>query len=285
MSPETASLLTTENFEAVRSWIENPEGDPPAFARGFVATLCSSYSSLTGDRIPSACRGASRLTLESIMREARREDELRQQERETPTVPAPQEKPAPAPVPEAAAAPAKPSPRLDDGTLPLPDENGFLETGTDSLDLAGAVAWHYARTDMAVTKGRSINMTFLQTTLYIIYGTYLAQRGARLTAEHPQMWKYGPVFPRVYGKMSKGITENAQAAEAIREKDPVLDEFIGRIIRINLQKRPSDLAAEHTAPSSPWGKCHRENPDRWYGSLDDRVIASWFKKSIEKSRG
>ena len=282
MSPETARLLTAENFEALRSWIKNPEGDPPAFARGFIATLCSTYSSLTGERIPGACRSASRLTLESIMREARREDELREQERARASVP---ETPsAPVRVPESAAAPAKPLPRLDDGTLPLADENGYLETGMDSLELAGAVAWHFEHTDIAVTKGKKLNMSFLQTTLYVIYGTYLAQRGARLTTEHPQLWKYGPVFPRVYGKMSNGIVPNETAAKTIREKDPVLDEFVGRIIRINLQKRASDLMAEHTAPSSPWGKCRKENPDRWYGALDDTVIAAWFRKSIEKSR-
>ena len=189
-------------------------------------------------------------------------------------------------MPKPAEPPKTPAPlpKIGDNTIPFTDENGFLEAGKDSLDIAKAIAWHYTDAGVSAIRGRPISMKFLQMTLYVVYGTFLAQRLTRLTAERPQMWKFGPIFPRVYNKMSKGIVPDAAAAQAIREQDPSLDEFIGRIVRINAEKTTKELDKTHKAPTSPWGRCLQEYPDKWGTVIDDRTIAAWFQKDLEKAR-
>ena len=73
--------------------------------------------------------------------------------------------------------------------------NEVLSSELDSILLAKSLR------HMAVIEGIELTQSQIQTILYIAYGVRLATKGERLTSEHPQMWQYGPVFPRAYNKL------------------------------------------------------------------------------------
>ena len=276
----TPSVLTGSNFEAMLAWMSSEGSEAPPFAEEFMVTLDILYMTRSGRslrRARTTDMPSSRLSLTYL------------KENPLPEKAAPSPSPARKEALEAiatnqaprAAAPAR---RLGDGDIPFTDENGFREAGLDSLDVAKAIAWHYADIGASAIRGCPLSLSFLQKILYVVYGTFLAERGTRLTAEHPQMWKFGPVFPRVQNKFEKGITADRETAMTLKEKDPSLDEFIPRIIRILSEKSSKDLKGIHTSPSSPWGKCLQEHPDKWSTAIDDREIATWFRKDIDKTR-
>ena len=60
---------------------------------------------------------------------------------------------------------------------------------------------------MAVIEGIELTQSQIQTILYIVYGVRLAQMDERLISEHPQMWQYGPVFPRAYNRLRKDASD------------------------------------------------------------------------------
>lgn len=272
-------ILTGNNFQALVRWMGSENEPAPPFAEEFMVTLDLLYMAKTGNDIPrrrAPSRAASKLTLGYIASEEPK-------------------KAAPAPATEIRRKfldriedlGEKPSaPRAGDGVIPFSDENGFRECGMDSFEIAKAIAWHYTYTDVEGSK-RPLSMNFIHATLFTIYGTFLAERNARLTTEHPQMWHYGPIFPRVktqFEKVRNLITEGQQSAARIRQQDPVLSEFIKDTIRRNASRRMKDITDPMTSPSSPWGICRKENPDKWGTVLDDNEIARWYRKLIDKSK-
>lgn len=290
MEATRITVLTEENFRSLIQWLHSDAEAAPAFADTFMTSLDALYMSRSGLRIRrKAATAASKLSLSYITEEKNKEERRRAARESSPldeleaaAPEAPQAEPMATPT--EIATPKSPLPQIGQDALPIPNDDGFLEAGLDSLTLAQAVCWHYANTDSEITRGKAITMSFLQTVVYIIYGTFLAKRRTRLTSEHPQMWKYGPVFPRVYNKQPRDPEANKAAARAIREKDPSLDEFIQRIIRINAEKRITDITKTHTSESSPWGICKKNNPDKIGTQLDDKAIAQWFRKAIDKTK-
>lgn len=282
MEQKIPDILSKDNYEALMSWIASPGSEQPAFASQFMTTLDALYMSRSEQTIRRRPAGTtpSKLSLEYIMSQAGRTESDRPLHKDV----------KPNPVLEdltalAESLPEKTSPRIEDNTLPLQDENGFKEAGLDSIRLAGAVAWHWSQLDRSLTGGRPVSMSFLQMTLYIIYGTVLAERGTRITSERPQMWRFGPVFARAYSNLTKrGISPNEEATEEIQHSDPSLDEFISRITRINAGKKLSDLSKYHMSKSSPWGQCNKRNPEKWSTPLDDNELRDWFRHIIDKSK-
>lgn len=275
------SVLSRSNYAKMLFWLENRECPVPAFAESFMTTLNYLYIDRQGT-IPMKRRPvrndtpASRLSLESLIEDTpKKENDNRTQETAMDEIEKEAQKTVP--VPETPA-------HIGDDTLPYKNEDGFREAGYDSAELAKAIAWHYDRINPNERNGRPISMNFLQTVLYTIYGTVLAERGIRLTTEHPQMWQYGPMFARVYSKMKHGIIAEEKAAIALREKDPSLDEFINRIIRINARKRNKELSELHTSKTSPWGRCLKANGEKWSSQISDTDIADWFRRYIDKSK-
>ena len=280
-------ILSHESFGKILEWLSDPEKEAPEGASDFVTTLDLLYMTRTGEPIRRrAVRSpAARLSLRSIM-ETSEEDEARQREERRLKAEEARRRALDAissPEGKTFTEERFPTPRIGDGQIPFTDDNGYAEGGLESLLLARAIAWHYAQAGNAITGGRPLSMTFLQAILYITYGTALAERNVRLTDEHPQMWKYGPIFPRVYKKLSKAIPADGAAADEIRKKDPVLDEFLSRTIRSSAEKKISELTKTHTSPGSPWGRCLKRNPEKWSTSLDDNEIRDWFRKSIDNN--
>lgn len=281
METRIPDILSKENYEALLEWMADPDAEAPAFAESFMTSLDALYMNRSGRALRRRGSASSRLTLEFLMSEEAQRPPVRH------AAPAPNPvleelTDGPEPLPE---TPKGQAPRIGDNILPLTDESGFREAGLDSVRVAGAIAWHWSRLETAITKGRQASMSFIQLTLWITYGTLLAERKTRLTAEHPQMWKYGPAFPRVYNRNGKTpISPDREAAEEIRRADPQLHEFLERTVRTNALKGTGKLSDIHTAKSSPWRECLRRNPDKWSTPLDDAETAAWFRKYIDQSK-
>ena len=77
------------------------------------------------------------------------------------------------------------------------NESREVSCELDSVQLAKTLR------HMAVIEGIALTQSQIQTILYIAYGVRLATKNERLTMEHPQMWQYGPVFPRAYNRLRK----------------------------------------------------------------------------------
>ena len=137
-----------------------------------------------------------------------------------------------------------------------------------------------ARTIVNISKhqGHDINMTQLQAILYIMYGVYLAKKEKRLIEEHPQMWEYGPVFPRAYNKLRKEKTDGQAESDSLKKDHPDIWQFISDSFLRYAWTTGSVLVAPHTASGSPWAKTRKQSPDKWGVAIDDTLIRDWFAK-------
>ncbi|MCF0168481.1 MAG: hypothetical protein HUJ93_07585, partial [Bacteroidales bacterium] len=81
--------------------------------------------------------------------------------------------------------------------VPSDERVGDKPSELDSLTIGRVIRY------MGTAEGHPLNMSQIQIILYISYGVCLAGTGERLTSEHPQVWQFGPVFPRAYNKLRK----------------------------------------------------------------------------------
>lgn len=133
---------------------------------------------------------------------------------------------------------------------------------------------------LASSAGGQMTSSRAQMILYCVYGSYLVRNGARLDIEHPQVWKYGPVFPRAYKKGSlndRGVCDEAYAE--LVEKDPEVASLVSDKTSALLYTPMADLNACHRSVQSPYGKTLRKNPDKWGTQIDDGLIADFFGHS------
>lgn len=270
METATITLLARENYDSILDWLSGRAPEQPEVAEPFIRALSKAFTERTGTNLFQHAGSGHRLSLSHIMQQARLEDEKRTAARTESHAPE-KETPAPQQAP----------PRLTDGNLPLPNEDGFQECGTDSAELAQAVIWCHSRLDTRLTKGTPISMNRLQIVLYTLYGFYLAQRGARLTAEHPQMWKYGPMFPRVFNKY-KDIPVNDTAFTRFQKEDPALAEFIERTVRRSYDTPVKNAYKEHMKDSSAYGACKKLNGEQWGAVIPDIEIHKEFTLKFRK---
>ena len=71
-----------------------------------------------------------------------------------------------------------------------------------------------------------LNMTQIQKTLFYVYGVCLADFGTPIfEKDKPKAWPFGPVFPRVYKKVSTDRIEalHPDAIEQFRHKEDVVN--------------------------------------------------------------
>ena len=156
----------------------------------------------------------------------------------------------------------------------LPWENEVKETvvkvGLDSVLVAKALQW------MACTHEVSLNGSQIQTILYNAYGVWLATKGERLFEEHPQVWQYGPVFPRAYKHLKKNVGDGKVEFDMLRNEYPDRFEFIRRCFQRFAWTSAGVLCAPHTADDSPWKKTKEENSDKLGVRIEDELIRQWF---------
>ena len=156
----------------------------------------------------------------------------------------------------------------------LPWENEVKETvvkvGLDSVVVAKALQW------MACTHEVSLNGSQIQTILYNAYGVWLATKGERLLEEHPQVWQYGPVFPRAYKHLKKNVGDGKIEFDMLKNESPDRFEFIRRCFQRFAWTPAGVLCAPHTAEGSPWKQTKEQSPDKLGVRIEDELIRQWF---------
>lgn len=165
----------------------------------------------------------------------------------------------------------------------VPDDIGDLPESEPALQdacLRDSLTFAKALVHMAEIEDRGLNMSQIQVILYIAYGVWMAENGDRLFDEHPQAWQYGPVFPRVYSKLKKDMTDTQELYLKLMDGSPERFAFLERCFRRYAWTRASDLAAPHISKGTPWSRTRKSNPDSQTARIDDSLVAEWFSERI-----
>ena len=168
------------------------------------------------------------------------------------------------------------TPKAEVQTVSETPEESPAAAGYDSYELAKVLKY------MGTSESHPLNMSQLQIILYISYGIWLASTGERLTSEHPQLWQFGPVFPRAYNKIRKTSESGREAYDMLKSSNPQLLGFLDDQFHRFGWASAMTVTAPHTAAGSPWAKARKKSPDRWGVPLDDGDIASWFSSRIQE---
>ena len=143
-------------------------------------------------------------------------------------------------------------------------------TPLDSVMLAKALQ------HMALIEGLQLTMSQIQTILYIAYGVRLAKHGERLTEDHPHMWQYGPVFPRVYAKLKKDLSDGFEEYNTLLCQYPDRFKYLSNCFRRFAWTKACILTSPHISQGSPWYQTRKDNADKWGARIDDELIGEWF---------
>ena len=162
--------------------------------------------------------------------------------------------------------------------MPTPEqavmEQVAEENRLDSVQLINAIA------HVAASAGYPLTQSKAQLILYCLYGSYLGAGEERLPIEHPQMWKYGPVFPRAF---KKGTIEDRAACEEayieLLEKEPCLAGALSGKTQAMMATPMADLNAVHKSDRSPYGRTKARFPEKWGTQIPDEEIAEFFRKA------
>ena len=129
---------------------------------------------------------------------------------------------------------------------------------------------------MAVIEGIDLTQSQIQTILYIAYGVRLATKNERLTSEHPQMWQYGPVFPRAYNRLRKDSTDGTDEYYSLKTDHPNIFKYLETCFRRYAWTKACILSTPHLSEGTPWYQTRKSNPDRWGVRIEDELIREWF---------
>ena len=142
----------------------------------------------------------------------------------------------------------------------------------DSVQLLNSIAYVGSVAGYPPTQSRA------QIILYCFYGARLGAGKGRLAIEHPQMWRYGPVFPRAF-KCSR--LEDRAACEAdynaLMERDTELMAALSAKTQAMMATPMADLNAVHKGEGSPYGRTLKLNPEKWGIRIPDEEIAEFFR--------
>ena len=129
---------------------------------------------------------------------------------------------------------------------------------------------------MAVIEGMELTQSQIQCILYIAYGVRLATKNERLTAEHPQMWQYGPVFPRAYNRLRKDGTDGTEEYYTLKSDHPAIFQYLQNCFKRYGWTKACILVSPHTSDGSPWADTRQDNPNGWGARIEDDLIREWF---------
>lgn len=143
------------------------------------------------------------------------------------------------------------------------------------------------------------NITKLNKLLYICYGTYLVMSNEsvnvdtgnfnRLTSERPQIWPYGPVFPRAHKAADRIIKSdtfkkyninNNQFAEIM--KDPVATNVMNAVIEKFGSWTASQLVSWTHRPEGAWQNTINQYGKDWSRQMDDDTIFEVFSDIVRR---
>jgi uncharacterized phage-associated protein len=149
------------------------------------------------------------------------------------------------------------------------------ESRLDSVLLINSIAYVGALAGYPLTQSKA------QIILYCLYGARLGAGEDRLPIEHPQVWKYGPVFPRAY---KRGSIEDRGACEGsyqeLLEKEPAILTALSTKTQSMMATPMADLNAVHKSAQSPYGRTKARFPEKWGAQIPDEEIAAFFKSRM-----
>lgn len=259
---EQTSILTHKNMEMMLNWLTGVENVRPEFAEPFMTTLHLLYMNKSEtDGVPPSGRRSrqarpSPLSLTEICKETGKETRSQNSD-----------------------AKETADPGEGEAGQAAPQCDGKVTYG--SIELAEAVADLYFLIGNGLDRQRPLTMSFLQASLYIIYGICLVNRQIRIIDEQPLMWRYGPVFARVYNKAQLVPDIYSGASERLRQRDPDLYSVTTRTILACVDKGMRNVVELLTGEDSPWRRCRDVNPDKWSVPIDDGEIIRWFSKYMD----
>ena len=146
--------------------------------------------------------------------------------------------------------------------------------GLDSVVVAKALQW------MASLHDIQLNGSQIQSILYNAYGVWLARKGVRLLSEHPQVWQYGPVFPRAYKHLKKNVGTGEVEYEMLQNDHPSEFVFLVKCFQRFAWTSAATLSCPHTAQGSPWKTSLDANPEKLGARIDDDLIREWFGQRV-----
>ena len=156
----------------------------------------------------------------------------------------------------------------------LPWEKEGESHELDSVVVAKALQW------MASMHDIHLNGSQIQSILYNAYGVWLATKGERLLSEHPQVWQYGPVFPRAYKHLKKNVGTGEVEYDMLQADHPSEFVFVTKCFQRFALTSASALSCPHTASGSPWKVTKDNGKDKLGVRIDDRLISDWFSIRI-----
>ncbi len=125
------------------------------------------------------------------------------------------------------------------------EESEVSSCELDSVLLAKALR------HMAVIEGIELTQSQIQTILYIAYGVRLATKNERLTLEHPQMWQYGPVFPRAYNRLRKDDADGTDEYYSLKTGHPNIFKYLENCFRRYAWTKACILSTPHLSEGTP----------------------------------
>lgn len=147
------------------------------------------------------------------------------------------------------------------------------ESRLDSVLLINAIAY------VGALAGYPLSQSKAQMILYCLYGSRLGAGQDRIPIEHPQVWKYGPVFPRAF---KRGSIEDRSACERsfgeLLDREPVLLTALSTKTQSMMATPMADLNAVHKGAQSPYGRTKARFPEKWGVPIPDEEIAAFFRK-------
>lgn len=164
-----------------------------------------------------------------------------------------------------------------ESSAPLTPEQAVMEKVAkesllDSVLLINSIAHVGAAAGYPLTQSKA------QIILYCLYGARLGAGEERLPIEHPQVWKYGPVFPRAY---KRGQIEDRGACEdayhLLMESEPALLTALSTKTQSMMATPMADLNAVHKSAQSPYGRTRARFPEKWGTQIPDEEIAAFFR--------
>jgi uncharacterized phage-associated protein len=153
------------------------------------------------------------------------------------------------------------------------------ESRLDSVVLINAIAY------VAALAGYPLTQSKAQLILYGLYGSRLGAGKERLPIEHPQVWRYGPVFPRAY---KRGAIEDRGACESsyqeLLESEPAILTALSTKTQSMMATPMADLNAVHKSAQSPYGRAKARYPEKWGVQIPDEEIAAFFRGTVPKKK-
>lgn len=285
-------ILTPQAFQDLMDWINGKAPSEPEGAGTFVSKLNELYitrrlSENQEAGTPRSQGTGSRLSLKNIVAESA----LNKLREGTNTIKALDT------VDNMAATHTEARPQDDlpaDTPADTPDErqkaqelprsaDGFIETGIDSVNIAAAITCWWAGMDKTLTRNHKWSVSLVMLAMYISYGVCLAKRMTRMTAEHPQMWRYGISFARAYNKLQTWENDGPACAAHFESVYPEIAGIIKDVLVRIAENGITRTASKHYSKGTPWGRTNDANPEKWGTPIGDTAISAWFTANINKN--